>query len=549
MSISFVRQLGAEAGIQLNPLVDNSEIPTNDASDQVFGIIMRATRGRIDKPFLVDRSNVSRLLGSGEQIRQNQLNEAWVYVVEALNNGAAGVVVQRLMGTGETAEVPAPKWISFNKPTTGASAWVAQDYQQPTAQQHFKMAVIHYECFNDGIKLAYHAESTGDDKLTLRLYDSKDVLLFEFTGSIFSDSVDDFGNSTYLPDVIARQTDLVGMWISSDVAINDVGGLGLNAAGVGYDTNGVAKWDNSGIMYNFGEETGYNLSDYNRCRMALQNTIMDYAYIASGGTQSAALVGELMALAYETNRQLRLDIPGHLSPEDAVDFLDQFNVGASPTAHLIHAFWAPIVSDDPTGINPRGYFGASTLNIAYACRRNAQTNAVGFAPKNYPIAGRNWPINRRNIDQTYAPNQYELNILAQAKINPVLFESFTGGGRFVFRDSLTCAQVDSSLKKLVSVADMSTSIDLAVTRAGKDVLQLPMAVAVKRMQDFLTALFEGGQASGWLVPSNAPEMAGAAWKFEVKPNAVRPYDRMDVSYWLRYDGTARQIFVTQTLTR
>ena len=46
MSTAFVRQLGSESGVQLNPLRDNSEIPTTDNSDQVFGIMMRATRGR-----------------------------------------------------------------------------------------------------------------------------------------------------------------------------------------------------------------------------------------------------------------------------------------------------------------------------------------------------------------------------------------------------------------------------------------------------------------------------------------------------------------------
>jgi hypothetical protein len=153
------------------------------------------------------------------------------------------------------------------------------------------------------------------------------------------------------------------------------------------------------------------------------------------------------------------------------------------------------------------------------------------------------------MTQVYSPRDQELNALARAKINPVMYEVYTGGGRYVFRDSLTCALVESSLKKLISVADMSTSIDDAVTRAGKDMLQLPMQVAVKRMQDFLVELFEGAESSGWLVPSSAPEMNGNAWKFDVRPNEVRPYDRMDCSYWLRYDGTVRQIFVTQTLTR
>jgi hypothetical protein len=176
--------------------------------------------------------------------------------------------------------------------------------------------------------------------------------------------------------------------------------------------------------------------------------------------------------------------------------------------------------------------------------RNAQTNTKGFAPKNFPIAGREHPLQRTGIKQDYTPTDQELNALARAKINPVLFEIYSGGGRYVFRDSLTCAAVESSLKKLIAVADMSTHIDDSVTRVAKDVLQLPMQVAIKKMDDFLGVYFEAAQAAGWLVRGE-----GEAYKYAVKPNANRPYDRMDVDYWLRYDGTVRQIFVTQTLTR
>ncbi|MFZ4540070.1 hypothetical protein, partial [Propionivibrio sp.] len=295
--------------------------------------------------------------------------------------------------------------------------------------------------------------------------------------------------------------------------------------------------------------TAYTTQDYMAARDKLQYTAFNYAYISSGGTQSPALLAQLAQLAFDTNRQLRFDIPGNLTPESAITFVEQLNMGASLTSHLMHAFWSPLKSDDPTGINAKGYIGTATLNIAYACLRNAQTNAKGFAPKNYVVAGREWPIRRTRVTQTYSPRDQELNALARAKINPVVYEVYTGGGRYVFRDSLTCALVESSMKKLISVADMSTSIDDAVTRFGKDILQLPMQVATKKMSDFLNELFVGAEASGWLVPSSAAEMGGKAWKFVVAPNEVRPYDRMDCSYWLRYDGTVRQIFVTQTLTR
>jgi len=547
MSTAFVRQLGAESGVQLNPLRDNSEIPVADNADQVFGIMMRATRGRIDKPFKVDRGNVFKKLGKGEQIRVSALNEAWVHVVEALNNGAYEAVIQRL-----TTSAAVIKWATATVNAETKAITFATSDTDPVAPYLF--AVRHLECYNDGIKLEYRADenkvggvASANDKLTLRIRDKDGVLLYEFYGSLNPEAKDDYGNSAYLPDVALALTDAV------EIKVGTIGAgatVDPESPAYGYDVNGQEKWAKSAVLVCFTEGgTGYTTADYMSAREKLQYTPFNYAYISSGGTQAPALLAQLAQLAFDTNRQLRFDIPGNLNPEAAITFVEQLNMGASMTAHLMHAFWSPIKSDDPTGINPKGHLGTATLNIAYACLRNAQTNAKGFAPKNYVIAGREWPIRRTRMTQVYSPRDQELNALARAKINPVMYEVYTGGGRYVFRDSLTCALVESSLKKLISVADMSTSIDDSVTRAGKDMLQLPMQVAVKRMQDFLVELFEGAESSGWLVPSSAPEMSGKAWKFDVRPNEVRPYDRMDCSYWLRYDGTVRQIFVTQTLTR
>lgn len=550
MTTSFVRQLGSESGVQLNPLRDNSEIPTGTNDDQIFAIAMRATRGRIDKPFKVDRGNVFKKLGKGEQIRVEALNEAWVHVVEALNNGAYEAVVQRLV----TAEYEPVIYWALATPINSygiVNFSVAANIEEIL---NYLFAVKHLECFNDGIVLEYHADekkvggvAVPNDKITLRIRDKDGVLLYEFYGSLDIESTDDYGNSLYLPDVALSQTDAVLIEVGVD---GESAAVSPGTPAYGYDANGKEKWAKSDVLFCFEEiDTGYATDDYATARQKLQVTPFNYAYISSGGTQSPGLLAQLAQLAFDTNRQLRFDVPGSLTPEAAIAFVEQLNMGASETAHLLHAFWAPLKSDDPTGINPKGYIGAATLNIAYACARNAQTNAKGFAPKNYVVAGREWPIRRVRVTQTYSPSNQELNALARAKINPVLFETYTGGGRYVFRDSLTCALVESSLKKLISVADMSTSIDEAVTRFSKDVLQLPMQIAVKRMKDFLGELFSGAQASGWLVPSNDPSMAGAAYKFLVQPNEVRPYDAMDVAYWLRYDGTTRQIFVTQSLTR
>ncbi|KJV08051.1 hypothetical protein [Methylocucumis oryzae] len=67
MANIFTRQLGAAPGVQLNPLQDNSEI-TTDIRDQIFAGMLRLTRGRIDKPFLVDNKNFISKCGQGAKL-------------------------------------------------------------------------------------------------------------------------------------------------------------------------------------------------------------------------------------------------------------------------------------------------------------------------------------------------------------------------------------------------------------------------------------------------------------------------------------------------
>lgn len=370
MTVSFVRQLGAEPGVQLNPLRDASGSPTADNSDQIFGIVMRATRGRIDKPFVVDRSNVYKKLEKGEQIRVNALNEAWVHVVEALNNGAYQAVVQRLMSTKAKIKYIVVK---YTAPTTPQPTENVETYTETTPEFSFSVeeelpktqylfAIKHLDCFNDGIKVSFHVEDkteNGKDVpnsiVTLRISDPDGDKLAEYKESMDIEAKDDYGSPYYLPDVIASQTD------SLEVSI----GMGstpfqfpVNSSAYGYTENGSQAWVESKTLIAFDEGgTEYETSDYLKCREALQFSSQNYAYISSGGTRSPALLYQLAQLAFDTNRQLRFDIPGELDPEAAVAFVEQLNLGANKCAHLMQAFWAPLKADDPTGINPKGYIG------------------------------------------------------------------------------------------------------------------------------------------------------------------------------------------------
>lgn len=545
MTTSFVRALGNEAGVQLNPLVDGSEIPVSGNADQSFAIAMRSLRGRIDKAFSVNSSNFYKRLGLGETMRASALNEAWVHTFEALNNGAYTAVVTRLVG-----EDAKNNWMVAKLGLESNSF----DYSVSSVDEpeEFSIAVKHKECFNDGVTLSVHADEkrvggvlVANDVVTIVLKDSKGVKLYEFTGSLTLGSKDDYLASNYLPDLVESLTDNVEIMVSTGLTIKPT------SKAYGFDENGNTKWDTSGVLAYFTEGVvgNYTTETYVAAREQLEKTQLEYRYIGSGGSKAVGLLSQLAQLAHNTNRQFRFDIDGSLTPEQAIAFIESLNMTGSKSAHLLHAYYTPLKTNDPSGVNGKSYIGTSGLNIGLACGRNAAKNAKGFAPKNYPVAGRMFPVARSGVIQTYTPSNAELSQLAAAKINPVMYESYESGGLYVFRDSLTCAPVTNSLRKLIAVAEMSTAVDDAVTSTGKMYLQLPIAVAAKRMRDWLQGYFEGAQAAEWLVPSSAPEMGGAAFKFTVSPNEARPYDQLDVQYWVRYDGTARQIHVTQTLTK
>lgn len=555
MTAAFVRQLGAESGVQLNPLKDKSELPTQSISDRVFGIPMRATRGRIDRAFKVHEGNVRKKLGRGEPVRLSALNHAMVHVIEALSQGAYEAVISRLVTPAAKIKWAVCQYVPA-KAASGEVAAVPESIdftvQDDAPEEDFLFAVKHLECFNDGIKLSFRAESAKQsgievpvNEITVRLSDKDGNALHEFSGSLVPGALDDNGNSKWLPDVVANLSDDVELLSTTqEVSILP------DSAAYGENDAGMAKWAQSDVLLCFDEGgTAYGMEDYQAACKRLEFTPHNFAYISSGGTQAPALFSQLAGLAYRTARQLRFDVPGWMTPGQAEAFVEQINMTGQKEAHLLQGYWAPIKSLDPAGINAKDYFGVATLNIAYACGRNAQVDARGFAPKNYAIAGREWPVSRQGMTQTYTPDNKELSALAKAKINPVIFSEYDGGSRCVFFDSLTCAPVSNSLIMLQNVADMVTHTDEAATRYAKGLLQLPMQVAVKKMNEWFKNYFEGALAAGWIKPSNEPEMKGQAAIWYVRPSDARPHDTMVMDYTARYDGTARAIHATHAVTK
>ncbi len=539
---AFVRQLGAQPGVQLNPLADATDGVAPDQSDQIFAVVARMTRGRIDRPFLVNRGNFLARTGPAESIRTNALNEAKLQAYEALQNGALGCVVERLV---PAAAAKSYAVVNFSGTPVGSATVTAFSVSSTAPTSNYSLYLMHHGCFNDGIKVGIHADSTpiggtavANKMLTLRVWDSNDVLLHEFYGSLNAGDKDDSGQSIFLPDVAARLTQEV------DIAVAATQTVATGSDAYGRGTDGTDKWAKSSVLNCFSEGgTTYATTDYDAAINGLKNSNTSFGYVISGGTQVTALLGKLAAMAIEINVPLKIDLAGTLTPSAAITLMQSLALDS----HLVHVNWAPVESDDPLN-GGRQTFGTGGLQAGYSCSRNARINAKGFAPKNAPVAGKAWPLNRTGMRQTYFPTEQELSDLARSQINPVVYEQYNGGGRFVFTDCLTSSKSLVSYKKLQTVAEMSQTLDNWVTMYAKELTQLPMRQFIKRMNDFMDILLNGAATSEWLVPSknlanNAP------FAFTVAASDVRPADLALINYWTSFDGVARQVIVQQTLTR
>lgn len=542
MAVAFTRQLGYESGVQLNPTQDNNQGAIADNSDQVFAIAMRCDRGRIDKPFVVDNTNFLSSVGRGKSVRVNALNEAQGACQHALKKGAYEALVYRL----HTDEAK----LRFILVKQNDDKSIDFSIVDEMPDEPFMLLIKHMGCFNDGIKVELHAsekenEENGslseNDVITLTIYDSNDVEVFKKAGSLEPDAKDSFGTSYYLPDVVGLLTDEVEIEVGSQRAIP------VGSPAYGLDVNGYSNTVKSDVQIYFTEgSTAYSAADYSKARKALRYHPRDFAYLATGGNQSVSFIQQMAEMAYDLQKQLRVDIDGRLSPKEAVAFKRQFNF-SEKMAEFVHFFWMPVKSNDPTGLSGKYHMGASTANIALSCARNAIQNEKGFAKKQQPIAGFEYDVPFTGMVQTYSPTDQELSLLAQNRINPVVYETYASQGKFVFRDSLTSIKNDNSPRKLIATVEMSTSLNDAATKYGKQCLQKPMQEAVELMKRFLKSLLEGAENAGWLVTSE--ELNGASFAYEVFPSDDAPHEKMIYKMYMRFDGTARQMVLTQVIAK
>ncbi|MFJ3685578.1 hypothetical protein [Pseudomonas sp. NPDC090208] len=546
MTVQFSRTIGKRSGVQLGLVMDKSEIGSV-ASDYNAGFIGRFTRGRTDKVFAVTREKIERQLGAGVSLNITALAEAQVQAYEALRYGTQQVITSRLISSSAvnkllvaTASVPAQGGgAAPDVWTTGLESAGLPDGAL--------IAFKHLDCYNDGLVCQINALETEDDQgvaapskvITVQFADPVDgkVIIGPFTGSLDPAAKDEFGNSYFITDVIEKGTDSLQV-----IEVKDSATVPVNCPFYG-TANNKAKFSTATLIYFTEGATVYTSAEMAAAVDRLRRSRPNFTYLCAGGSENLTLLSMLGALGTEINKQFPFDVPGRLTPEAAVAFIQ--SIGSDIKTMYGQAFWAPLKRDNPMA-GGKAYFGTSGQQIGLRCARNAQVNSKGIAPRNRAIAGSDFGLAGTNITQMYDVSDDDLELLAANQINPCIFKDYPSGAKYAWVDSLTGAQTTGA-SKLIAVAEMSSFLDDMVAAYGQETLQKPMATSIKDMSRFLGTLLPAIESAGWLNPT--AELDGAAWQYEVKRNEAAPYDEYDAMYPVCFDGTARVARLQQSIVR
>jgi len=544
MSQVMSRTVGKRSGVQVNPINDQSEQPSTSTVAHNIAIVGRFPRGRTDKVFAVSQGRFKRTLGQSVSLAVSALAEPAIHIYEALQAGTVQGIVSRLIGpdaknqlmvaSSATAAAPGDVWKLVDEDTGPTGTYL--------------LALKHLECFSDGVTPEIHADEvktangalTESKIVTIQLRDVIDnsIVLGPFKGSLDINALDEFQQSYYIGDIVSQNTDVLEVVSVADNAV-------VTADCVFYGRkDGKDLYSGKTLKYFTEGDQVYANADLDAAIDRIKRSRPTFTYLCSGGSESVALLSRLLTLGKAINRQVLWDIPGRLAPEAAANFYA--SVGGATDSLYSQAYWAPLSAQNPV-VGGKAIFGTSGMQAGLRCARNAQTNAKGIAPRNRPIAGDDYGVNRTNISQIFdLDEEIDLEVLAESHINPVIFRDYTTGGKYAWVDSLTGAQTEGA-SKLIAVAEMSTYVDDTVAATSQGFLQKPMGEAIDKSSKFLKTFFDSLQSAGWLQAS--AELGGACWTATVEPNAADPFQKMNISYSICYDGTNRVTVVQQTLVR
>lgn len=517
--------VGQQPGVQINLAVDRTDRLLQRTGDQTFATVLSASRGRIDKPMLVSADKIKRYLGEPHSLRESELNSTYIQIVDAFSTGAAAAVVMRLV-----SNLAVNYYIVINH----GNVDVCDIAEEKPSGTNWFLSIKLADCINEGVYVELQKGKTETEinlRIRERKYNNKGMevasgnILYEITGSTDINAVDDMGQSFYIGDVAER---FYGDWLfveanqqskailATDLYNDQVFGTGI-----------VSFYDSPDEITN---------DVYLAAAEKIKKTSLQYRYIMTDSS-NLALINALFKSAVYNNRKIIASVPGNLTPEAGIRWIEQFEWDSQESMY-IDWIWTPVKRQDPTYKNGVVLLASVGQKTGYACARNGNLNGYGLPPLQQPIAGSDYMLTGTSFEQIYQPDVVEIANMAEKRINPCIYEEYHNASGYVWSDSLSGTS-KTGISKLSSATEITIWLQDYFGRYSKSHLQKPMEERIRKQKQEIEKVLNWAEASGWLIKSAS--LGNVAYSYTVKRNERYPDERMDWVINLGIEGVVRQV--------
>jgi hypothetical protein len=280
---------------------------------------------------------------------------------------------------------------------------------------------------------------------------------------------------------------------------------------------------------------------YDAVVQGLTTAITNPDYIVMPDLSNLQTVNAMMGVTSMLNITFVGELDGTLSPADATALANSLAL----QDYRAHLYYSPFKATPRDAVNPnvpKIWRPCVGVQMGYRLLRNAATNSSGIPPINIPISGYNFPINFKNMEALYPLDEFALNTLAEAQVNPVRFDQ-----RYIFGDCLTQVNSPTSQLRLTNASEIETYTTNGVIAIVRRNLLRPMASHIRDSTVQCQKFLDSCSNAGLLVPSE--DLGGLSYTISITPREDRPYDASNVVLARRCEGAARASYLSTSVNK
>lgn len=271
-------------------------------------------------------------------------------------------------------------------------------------------------------------------------------------------------------------------------------------------------------------------------------------YIATCELSSLPHIEALAEVMGKLNCHVMLDIGDIDNWQAAVAITDSISIND----HRLWVFWSPNKarpSNATTLLARKKWRPCIGDYLAQVLLRNAVTTAKGIPPIHRPVAGYDFEVGFRDMEQfnDLTLDEEAQNALATAGVNVVINERFEGGDRWIYGDALTQYDSSTSALSLINSAEIETYTSNVCVSIVKKHLLKGMTSFIQDATDDCTRFLDDCADAGLLKQS--AELSGRYYALQIEPRADSPFTKADLKLSRRPEGCARQVYFESTVTK